>query len=171
MARADAGLASACAAACAEALSCAWPVDRRTRSCVGAALATPVSPGRATVPDAAAWPFTTDGLAPAAAPSRARYLANASACSLKIRRASAGSIARTVAASGIFSFCPARTKFILFWMNASGLARHSATSIWLSPDFTLTEPAVPPARAVVPTAACVTSAPVPRKGTSTLTCT
>ncbi|CAB3919946.1 hypothetical protein LMG3412_05244 [Achromobacter deleyi] len=104
-----------------------------------------------------------------------------------MRRASAGSTARTVAASGIVSVWPARTRFILFWMKASGLARHSATSIWytealgtalrwamakrLSPDLTLTLPALPPVRPGVPTAAGVTSAPAPRSGTRMLTCT
>ena len=63
---------SACASACAAAPPWAWPEDRRTRSCGCEALATPVSPGLVTVPDAASWPLTTDGLAPAAAPMRAR---------------------------------------------------------------------------------------------------
>ncbi|MCY1203268.1 hypothetical protein D9M72_147690 [compost metagenome] len=178
--------ASARASACADALSWACPADRRTRSCGGAAVATPVSPGRATLPDAPPCPCTTDGLAADAAPIRERYLAKASACSLKIRRASAGSTARTVAASGIVRVFPARTRFILFWMNASGFARHSATSIWytealgtafrcampnrLSPDFTLTD-RLPPAREGVPTEAGVTSALVPSSGTRMLTCT
>jgi hypothetical protein len=129
MARSVDVLASACASACADALSCACPEDSRTRSCGGDALAAPASAGGATLPEAAPCPWTTEGFAPAAAPMRARYFANASACSLKMRRASAGSTARTVAASGIVSLWPAFTRFILFWMKASGLARHRATSI------------------------------------------
>ncbi len=41
----------------------------------------------------------------------------------------------------------------------------------MSPDFTLTDPAVPLARLGVPTAAGETSAPAPRNGTRMLTCT
>ena len=65
-----------------------------------------------------ALPLTTVGFAPAAAPRRERYLAKASACSLKIRRASAGSIARTASASGMESFCPALSRFMLLCMKA-----------------------------------------------------
>ena len=122
--------ASACASAWAAALSSVRPADRRTRSCGGVAVATPVSAGAATLPEAPPCPRTTAGFAAEAAPMRERYLAKASACSLKMRRASAGSTARTVAASGIVSFSPARTRFMLFWMKACGLARHRATSIW-----------------------------------------
>ncbi len=82
-----------------------------------------------TVPVAERWAAATsvEGAAPA---SLRRNSLKSRAWAARIWRASGAGVAWAAAWSGICSTAPALRRFTLPWMNASGLARIMATSIW-----------------------------------------
>ena len=131
------------------------PLDRVSLS--GAAVAGFLSSTRVwTLPEAERWAAATsvEGAAPA---SLRRKSLKSRAWAARICRASGAGVDCAAAWSGICSTAPALRRLTLPWMNASGLARIMATSIWSSDTpaglYALARrPAVSPACTVTPSA-------------------
>ena len=136
-----------------------WPLTEPldSVSLSGAAVAGFLSSTRVwTLPEAERWAAATsvDGAAPA---SLRRKSLKSRAWAARICRASGAGVDCAAAWSGICSTAPALRRLTLPWMNASGLARIMATSIWSSDTpaglYALARrPAVSPACTVTPSA-------------------